>query len=783
MKKNKKYQKPIFQLTVLAVSLYIANSPVFAMQELNDTAMRQVDAQDGIYINTAYDNLNIDRLYWEDKAGLPLGTAETSLRAYAEGIAITGNNLGTTYQIQTGTNVSGKAGIDLKIESRYGTISADSFRICDAAGTSCDTSVGGLTVQSTENATLHFKTQDGLFNQNSLSDAEISLKHINLYLTQRENSADSSSIKNQLIFKNFNFNFTGKGYMYVDPVNGLILETRDDGAAHLNRVCEVGADCSGGMTFANSKPGLNIDLVMKSNTGTSFNTDNAKGMIRLGASGYIPKAKLQFRGTNGVDSAGEAILGKAFTRNSTTLTAAPTASTIMGSTGLATRMYAEFSNENNLPSGEAATTLELGHGGTQAYGLSFSNLSPLLVRKQNGGGALNTDRAYFDSGNVYINLADTKRMALPQNAVLNAAPFLTGNLTVPDNYSQLLHSRSSGANPRSLVIASRGTNFQALARQTQFIASPDVYKDGITANDPSGGGTWGLGLPFYNLNSNIALYGGPTATEGNGTTAERLGFALSMATQGINYDFTKTVAQNLALGNDGSKTTSIMLIDGKKYGASDSNGDGLRDEALTGDPINYYLGIRNIDMLMNGYGSIGLEGGKLNINIPKFMLAAAGQFAVGYLPGSQYKTIGKGYAPINGFITNNDVLFGLRLRMEGGVDMVMVPGGNTLDSNYISFDGTMNLTNGAIQIVEPIDNSIVGLDYISGKIGFSNQIKINKDNVDLNTSLRINPNNQASDVLRVKDLNFYPTGGTAQRLGEMVFTGGKINSQFNITPH
>ena len=797
MKKNKKYQKPIFQLTVLAVSLSIANSPVFAMQELNDTAMRQVDAQDGIYINTAYDNLNIDRLYWEDQAGLPVGVSpptpsEAALRGYAERVKITGDNLGTVYQIQTGTNATGQAGIDLKIEARYGTISADSFRICDAAGTSCDTSVGGLTVQSTENATLHFKTQDGLFNQNSLSDAEISLKHINLYLTQRENAADPSSTKNQLIFKNFNFNFTGKGYMYVDPINGLILETRDDGAVHLNRVCEVGADCSGGMTFANSKPGLNIDLVMKSNTGNSFNTDNAKGMIRLGASGYIPKAKLQFRGTNGLDSAGEAILGKAFAGNNNTLTAAPTASTIMGSTGLATRMYAEFSNEKNLTNGETATTLELGHGGTQAYGLSFGNLSPLLVRKQNGGGALNTDHAYFDSGNVYINLADTKRMALPQNAVLNAAPFLTGNLTVPDHYSQLLHGRSSGVNPRSLVIASRGTNFQALARQTQFIASPDVYKDGITANDPSGGGTWGLGLPFYNLNSNIALYGGPTATEGNGTTAERLGFALSMATQGINYDFTKTVAQNLALGNDGSKTTSIMLIDGKKYGASDSNGDGLRDEALTGDPINYYLGIRNIDMLMNGYGSIGLEGGKLNINIPKFMLAASGQFAVGYLPGSQYKTVGKGYAPINGFITNNDVLFGLRLRMEGGVDMVMVPGGNTLDSNYISFDGTMNLTNGAIQIVEPVDGSIIGLDNISGKLDFSNQIKINKDNVNFNAALNINPNKQAGDVLRIKDLNLYPatftsgvpTGvGNAQRLGEMVFTGGKITSQFNITPH
>ena len=180
--------------------------------------------------------------------------------------------------------------------------------------------------------------------------------------------------------------------------------------------------------------------------------------------------------------------------------------------------------------------------------------------------------------------------------------------------------------------------------------------------------------------------------------------------------------------------------------------------------------------------------------MPEFMLSAAGQVAVGYLPGSQYKTLLNGvakYAPTDSFLSNSDVLFGLRLRMAGSVDMTMVPGGNTAATNFISFDGNLNLTSGAIQIVEPIDDSIVGLDNITGKLGFSNQIKINNGNVDFNTALTINPNKQAADVFRIKDLNLYPTklvSGNyevqpAQRLGEIALTGGMINSKFNITPH
>jgi hypothetical protein len=571
--------------------------------------------------------------------------------------------------------------------------------------------------------------------------------------------------------------------MYVDATKGLVLSTEPgsgtgtSGYFDLNRVCTDAASCAtDGLKAWNSKPGLNIDFVAKKNSGningkTTYNVDNTSGMIRVGASGRLKNASLTIRGTNGATDTNGAILGEAYSAGNSTFTPDSGSVNIMGSSGIAMRVKADFTNDGSNP-----TTLELGHGGDNAYALQFSNFSPLLIRKQNNGGAFNPDAAYFDSGNVYVNLANTKRLALPENSALNAAPFLAGKLTTLDDYNQLVHS-ATGANPNAVVVATRGTEFQALSRQTQFIASPDVYKD--TANAPVGGGSWGLGLPFYNLNSNLAIYGTTFTGKPYGsaavTNAQRLGFALGMTTQGVSAD--------------GSKTTSILLIDGKKYG-TDLDANNVRQASSTGDTINYYIGVRNIDMLLKGYGSIGMEDGSLNLNIPDFMFAAAGQVAVGYLPGSQYKTSLGGtakYAPIDGFLTTKDVLFGLRLRMAGSVDMTMVPGGTTAESNFISFDGNLNLTSGAVQIVEPVDGSIIGLDNITGKLGFSNQIKIHKDNVDFNTAFTINPNKDAAGVLRIKDFNLYPaTGGVpgnAQRLGEMVFTGGKITSQFNITPH
>ena len=791
---NKKNgHRPMMRMTVLAMSLCAVHSSVYAMQAMNEQELRAINAQDGIMLDTSYDSINIDRLYWEDKVGMVNGS-DTALRAYADGVSITGNNLGTTYKVNAGSDAAtGKAGVDLSIVSRYGTISAKEFKICDGAGNNCGDSPGGLTVQSHENAALHFITKDGLFSPTSLSSAEISLRRVNIFLSQMEDSRPLSTKINQLILKDFNFNFKGEGYMYVDAAKGLILETGANGYVDLNRVCILDATaCSASglvLDSSNSKPGLNIDFVIKEDTGNTYDAaTGTKGLIRVGASGNLKNASLTFRGTDGLSGSGNAILGKAFAAQNTTTTGDTDSVNIMGSTGLAMRMKADFTNTGANP-----TTLELAHGGSNAYGLQFGNFTPLITN-YNSSGQENTGAGHFDSGNVYVNLANTKRMALPVNATLTGLPFLTGKLAKAEDYNLLVHkavSDTTTPNPNAVIVAVRDAEFQAISRKTSFIASSDL------AQPNNAGGTWGLGLPIYGLDANLAIYGTKfTGTPYGGTAvtnAQRLGFGFGLSTKGVNYDYSLSAAANAALGNDGSKTTSILLIDGKKY-HKDTRVAYVSGPETDYNPINYYVGLRNIDMLMSGYGSIGLEHGQLNLYMPEFMLSAAGQVAVGYLPGSQYKTLLNGvakYAPTDSFLSNSDVLFGLRLRMAGSVDMTMVPGGNTAATNFISFDGNLNLTSGAIQIVEPIDDSIVGLDNITGKLGFSNQIKINNGNVDFNTALTINPNKQAADVFRIKDLNLYPTklvSGNyevqpAQRLGEIALTGGMLNSKFNITPH
>ncbi|ENU83235.1 hypothetical protein F970_01321 [Acinetobacter sp. CIP 102082] len=69
MKNNKNRQLPVFRLTALAMSLCAAQSSVYAMQALNEQDLRAVNAQDGIMLDTQYDSLNIDHLYWEDNVG------------------------------------------------------------------------------------------------------------------------------------------------------------------------------------------------------------------------------------------------------------------------------------------------------------------------------------------------------------------------------------------------------------------------------------------------------------------------------------------------------------------------------------------------------------------------------------------------------------------------------------------------------------------------------------------------------------------------------------------
>ena len=115
--------------------------------------------------------------------------------------------------------------------------------------------------------------------------------------------------------------------------------------------------------------------------------------------------------------------------------------------------------------------------------------------------------------------------------------------------------------------------------------------------------------------------------------------------------------------------------------------------------------------------------------------------------------------------------------------------------NALNFIGLFELDgtkNNSIQIVDPIDGSTMGLDNIVGTVAFDNKIVVNSNNVGFNLGFNFNPNKTAAEVFRVRDVNFYPsikdsngvvTGvGSAQRLGEMAITGGRLNSEMKITP-
>jgi hypothetical protein len=795
MKNKKNNQRQSFnKLSLVIVVAAINHTNSYALQEMSDTELGAIDAQDGLNVNAEYDSATINRMYWQDKAG-QFNNSETTLGMYFDGVSLTPTaathstdvthtgKLHTTLNLDIGS--SGTAtGLALQAALYFGTLKANSLKICDASGATCGNTYGSFAVQSQEDIVFNLTTQNGLFNKNALMNVELGLKNLNFYLTQQA----SGGINNQFIIRNFNFNFEGQGYMYVGDStesnpsyrDALVLETRD--AANyidLKRVADVNPLYNG-----RSNPGVNIDMVYKGNTGstlsTTDNTNPIKGLLRLGASGRATNASMVIKG---VDAS--TILGAAYDVDGVTA-GTGTSGSLAGSQGLYMRVKADFTKNGDTLGGEEST-LELAHGGTNAYGLEFSNLSPLLIRTSTDladpAKPLNTARAYFDTGDVYFNLINSKKVQLPVNDTLNSSRLTigstNGNITTNADYLHLVHDGTTpNPNPNALAVAVRGFNFNAIARTTKFIASSDVTGVDKPTNPAQ---DWGLGLPFYNLNANMITYG--TTVSGS----ERLGFALGLSTEGRNPA--------------GDKTTSIMLIDGQ-----DNCRDGGSDCDTTptgGRATNYYIGLRNIDMLITAYGTLGLENNKINLTMPKLTIAAAMELAGGYLPGSRYRSNFTGctdanevacYVPVDSFTKKDDVFLGVKLKLDGSMNLDIVPGLDNLQDNALSFVGNYDLkgaggdyTASTIQLVDPIDGSIIGFDNITGNIGFNNKIKINKDTIAFSYAFTFNPDPgnatlRQNNVFRVRDVNLYPSGGNGQRLGEMAMTGGRLDANIIFKP-
>lgn len=803
----------ILTLTTLALQISLIQTS-FAMQALEDNDLRHIDGQDGVEMNIQFNQIDIDRAYWEDNTGVAGTVPSQLLQASANTVKIRKNpdyqsgnyELGTNMKLDMGSNTSTN-GMDLKVEVQPLTFSANNFCI-QVAGAVCTDSIGNLAVQTGSSTKIHFITTDGLFNKQAPAQLTIGLENINIYTGLKFNAAASSNIYDQLILQNTNFNFNGKGVIYVDDVQGFVIHTNagatpDQQVAYgtvqspntygyvdlarvalpsnqqVNNTTSSYYDAAVGATGS----GLNLEFMMKKDADIGsvanpvYALSNAKGLIRIGASGRVVNAFLQARGVNTAGLAAPTysynattkvgtnnlnnVLGYATQSGTATTTGAD--DTVIGTSGIALRLHGEFTKtgDSMLAGGGKATTLEIGGAGSNTYGFEFSELHPLIYNS--------LERAYFDSGNVYINLANTQHLSMPVNKVLTNESRLGGSnnyLTSQSDYIQQIHGLSSSTpNPKSVVMAIRGADFQAVSHRGRFTSSAGIL-DSNNAIAPGAGNTntWGLGLPFYNLNANIALY--PTtymgniyeldASNGSGIKAtplvnasQRIGFAMALSVEGRN--------------TAGTKTTSIMVVDADN---------------------KYYVGLRNVDMYLRGYGSVGFEKGQLNVNLPDLLIVMAAELAAGRLPSFSNPAAGTGI--VNAFDTKSDVLLGMKVKLLGDMNFSLLPQNSIADGNSLGIIGRYKLTAGTVQLSDPIDDSMVGLDTMSGVVDFNNKIVIDKRTVGFNYGFTFNPERTAQDVFRVKDVNFYPpnvgANNQGQRVGELALTGGRINANLGITP-
>ena len=820
-KKQNHYKKLPFNALTLAI--LTASSGLYALQPMQDADLRAVNGQDGVHVSASLSEANIDQVYWNDDAGRgSVGTTNSGLKAIAENVKIRKSNssdlpLSADLKINTGSR-DNKAGIDLALSLSPALISVDAFKICNTeANVNCGPSLGNLAIQTSSNTDMFLKTSKGLFSSDTLSDIALGVKNAHIYVGQ----TDVKSQLNQLILKNFNFNFVAHGAVFVDAKDGLRLQSNTRigdadrmaslsdtpsellGYVDLKRVVDPASKKTGftntgtygnGQTGANGETttsGLNIELMLNKNVDknnpygidqTSNSANNAKGLIRLGASGRLVNSMINVRGVKGQEN----ILG-----NASSPTGSTTTNNVMGNSGIGVRVKTDFTKDNDsmLAGGGEATTLEIGGSGLGVYGFEFSNLTGLRP---------NT-RASFDTGNVYLNLVDSKNLSLPTNRVFQTSRFGNGRFLTSDaDYLQQIHSLNTGtANPYTLVAAIRGAEFQSISRRGRFTTSGGHSDPSYLFKNNGLNNEWGLALPFYNLNANLALYGTTVRADqafyytlagskmirnlvGTSGETSRIGFSLAMSTEGVDKD-----ASGKALGN---KTTSIMVVDGGKVGSSQT-------------PTDYYLGLRNIDMLLKGNGSIGLENGSFNVSLRDMLIVMSAEVAAGYLPGTTFKTCkinanavgcgNGGSASLDSFALPDDVLFGAKLRLGGDMDLSLIPNNSVKDGSRLSIAGDLRLkgTGNTIQINDPQDGSTLGLDNLTGDIAFNNAIVVNKDpsselgKVSFNYSLLFNPEKTTQGVFRARDINFYPPNtGPGARLGELAITGGRLSSEFSITP-
>ncbi len=741
----------VVKFNLLALSVLMAQQS-YALQALNDETLSQVSGQSGITMSLEADVVTADQINWKDNTTFAdnssgqLNLSLNNVYAYRNvDDPITG-----FVKLDVGASSTLKPQIGLEAQLNPANFYVGKVAICGngATGAACDEadslSMGALTLQNRSPLKFKLITPNGLFSPTEQAYVELAVNNVNILHT-----LEDSGQYNQLGLKDFNFNIKGPMYLYISPTRGIVASTNASNVSTSSNeiVLERVADLD---NVGKTKPGLNVDLRYKTDVGANFfdygltDTDS-KPILRIGASGRLRDAELTI-------NADRTNLGVATLNGQTATTDAS------GNTGLHLSAKASFTRDITDTNGNvtsAGTKLEIGASGKNTFAVEFSNLTPLQVRKLEGGSlALNQDLSKINFGDIYINTikSDAMDFQIGQNIAS-----LLGRQA--GTYRHALYENQP-LDPNILAIAIRGMNFEAIARAGRFIAdnSNDSSNQTITQS-----GQWGIGIPIYNLNANIGLYG---TNYGTNNDKQGIGFGLAMSTEG--RDAT------------GTKTTALMLIDN----AVSPSGEGY----------NGYAGLRNIDLFVDAKGVIGYIPEGIEIELSKFIIAMGAEVAFGQLPGSRYgvascsgSTSLSCFVPADNFTNANDVLFGLGLRLDGSGNLKIIPKPNAnsdlrLQTSLTLAASASNENRNYIHISDKGNGASLGIDRMTGELAASTDLRFKNNGINVDTTVTFNPNRTPDQVFRA-DLNLYPSAtANAQKFGQIAFTGGTIRGNIGLTP-
>ena len=750
----------IIKLNLLTACICIAHQS-YALEALNDQVLGKVTGQDGISITHEVSRVKVEQVNWVDYSSD--GNAPIKLGLHDVEILSGQNHSNIKSQIDfdvgvTNPDNTSRKGVGIALKASISPFTATASKIMLICEPNCATgevsqNLGSLSFSTISPLTVYLATTNGLFNRNDKAHLEFRLQNASIgYGLNGQN----------LTAQDFNFNFSADGYMYIDPSEGIVLATKSqdgktDHIVSLDRV-EDKTNVHNSRVGTATNPGLNIDLRYGPSTGTQNN------LIRIGASGDLTNAKMMLNS----DQTGISQFTQVNRSGGNVTEKVVTATTGYGfkdAGGLHFGLSADF-----LHSGVNPTVFELGHTGTGSYAIEFSNLTRLNVRNSNDATAtVNTQNAYIDLGDIYINNIRTNSLGFVVNEQIK-------NILGASAYEQV-YNPSSTVNPQNMVlVAVRGMDFQAIARKARFISDnsiADVNTGSTTAS------TWGLGVPIYNLNANMAIYS-KTYTNKNNETKSGLGYDLAMSTDGYGVD-TKTGTPN---------TTSIIVIDGA--------------QGNHGEEVNYYAGLRNIDSYVKAKGVIGFEDKEIYIKADSLLVAAKAEVAIGQLPGSLYNctseqaTCAKKVVPIDNFAQKDDVLVSIALKLDGKGELFIIPGlegiNGTPDTNYLSLKANfefnpLNNNDDRGSYISLINTdgtsteSSINLNKLQGDIGLESRIHMQKESIVLDNQVKFNRLATASDFGKVftAELAIAPAG-QMQKIADIAIPGGVMRSSFGITP-